>query len=154
MKYLLLLVLFSLSCAKNPDLITTDEFQKNYAKKAAADPNKLTVTFDEADVIAHRGELVHQHLLLSKKVSTPVTVTVSLVGSSASSPQDFTGFESGNTQSQAIVIEPGTLVGHFPKIAVTKQALCGGKFQLQLSATSDQSLVLGEPETIQINCPQ
>ncbi|MGZ3726336.1 MAG: hypothetical protein ACXWQQ_11070 [Pseudobdellovibrio sp.] len=156
MKYFLILVLFSVGCAKQIEISATDELQKTQqdsSKKTSADPDQLTVTFDDAKVSANPGDLVHQHLLLSKKMSIPVTVTVTLTDSSAISPQDFSGFVSGNRRSQAIVIEPETLVGHFPKIAVTKQAHCGGKFFIQLSDTDNQNLALGPPETIEINCP-
>ncbi len=152
MKYLLLLILLSAGCAKDPEISATDESQKN--GKTASNDNQLTVTFDDAAVIANRGGLVHQHILLNKKVNYPVTVTVTITDSTALYSRDFTGFVSGNSQSSSTVIEPGTLVGHFPKIAVTKNALCGGKFHLQLSADKNQLLELGEAETIQINCPE
>lgn len=157
MKFFLLLVLLIFGCAKNSEISAGHEPQQRLQSsslKLNSDSAPLVVTFDETDVIANRGDLVHLHLLLSAKVEVPVVVTVILTGSSGGRVESFAGFVSGNPSYQKVVIEPNTKVGHIAKIAIKKQALCGQKLHLLQSDNNNQLLVFGEPVTIQINCPQ
>ena len=156
MKYLLLLSFLLAGCAKNSEISANDVQHKNQpegARKVAAATDELVATFDQTEVTANRDERVHLHVLLSKKLTVPLSVNVSLADGTAHFQRDYAGFESGNHQSQAAIVDPGTLVGHFPKIIVNKNATCGKKFLVQLSADKNQNIALGPPAEILINCP-
>ncbi len=155
MKYFLILSFILAGCAKNSEISANDveqQSQQKAARKLAAD-SQLTVSFDFTQVTANRDDRVHLHVLLSKKMAEPVSVNVSLADATALYQRDYTGFASGNHQVQTVTVEPGSLIAHFPRIVVTKQALCGGKFLVQLSAEKGQSIALGPPAEILINCP-